>query len=418
MLKRILSGLTAGFFDDPPINEQRDWDLCPFIHPQELSSGYAGHVVDMQGQDYVDCLSAWGTNLLGYGYGPVAEAVSRQALLFNNVGLPYPQFWQLGQRLHALIPAADVFRYGKNGSDATAGAIRLARAVTGREHVATIGYHGFHDWWMASGDCAGIPTALRELIHPMIEFSLHGVKRLIAEHPNQLACLIYDPCVLPFPERSEIESLQEILQSEGVLFILDEVASGFRVAPGGAQELWNIAPDLSCFGKSVANGLPLSVLAGKRHLMEHLPEIKYGMTFEGEAISIAAASATLHEVVEKDICNALAEKGRRLKSYFSELCRGYGIASTFEGFDQRPDVRFAHQAGLHGRELRWLFIQEMVRAKILTLGTFLFCYSHTKDDLDMILQACDQALHTVRRAVQRGSTRDLLDARVFQALRS
>src|SRR5207253_1459526 len=108
----------------------RDYDLNPYIHPTSGKYGYRGHLVDMAGKDYVDFMSAWGTNLLGYGYPAVTRAIARQARRFTNIGIPYPQFWQFRELLRSLIPSAEDVRYGKNGSDVCAGAVRLARHVT------------------------------------------------------------------------------------------------------------------------------------------------------------------------------------------------------------------------------------------------------------------------------------------------
>jgi glutamate-1-semialdehyde 2,1-aminomutase len=261
------------------------------------------------------------------------------------------------------------------------GAVRLARALTKRERVLHRGYHGFHDWWMASTDCQGIPASLRELIEPLPVFTPEAVDLAFQQHPGEIACVILDPMIPPTPTARTVREVIEIAHRHGALMILDEVVSGFRVAPGGMQEVWGLQADLACHGKGVANGLPLSVLSGKLAYMRHLEDVRYGMTFEGEAISIAAALATVREVVEKNVCEALAEKGRYLAREYARLADRNGVATRLGGPFARPHLAFEAQNGIPERELRWLCVQELARAGVLTVGVFNLCYAHDANDL-------------------------------------
>jgi glutamate-1-semialdehyde 2,1-aminomutase len=291
--------MESALIEEEPVTRREslpDWCLNGHLHPMDATKGYAGHLVDTQGRDWIDLHAAGGANLLGFGYRCVTKAIRARARQYTNLGLPHPAFWELRSLLLEMIPGAEQVRYGKNGSDVTAGAVRLARAITGRERVMHFGYHGFHDWWMASIGCRGIPEAIRPLIVTLPELTPQAVEETFRLHPGEYACLILDPMLPPWTGAEAIREIVEIVHCHGALAIFDEIVSGFRVAPGGAQEVWGVIPDLSCFGKSIANGMPLSVLAGLERHMARLPEIFYGMTFEGEAISIAAALATLREV--------------------------------------------------------------------------------------------------------------------------
>ena len=416
VLRRVYSALTAPFRPASPVPPLCDWNLNPSIHPVEASHGYAGHLVDTQGRDYIDVLSAWGANILGYGYPRVAQAVAAQARRFEGVGIPYQEFWELGKLLCRVIPCAEVVRYGKNGSDATMGAVRLARAITHRERVLHRGYHGFHDWWMAGTSCQGIPAALRELISPLPDFMPEAVDLAFRERPGQIACIIMDPMLPPIPTADAVREVMEIAHRHGALMIFDEMVSGMRVAPGGMQEVWGVTPDAACFGKCVANGLPLSVLAGREEHMRHLGLVNYGMTFEGEAISIAAAMATVREILEKNVCGELARKGQFLKHEYARLAGEFGIETSLAGADARPYLWFAGQNGIPERELRWLLIQEMARRNVLTVGTFSLCFSHDESDLRGIAAAFESAMRHVHKAVARGSVRGLLDERLHKSM--
>ncbi len=394
----------------------RDYDINPYIHPLVARSGHAGHMRDIKGTDYVDLMSAWGTNLLGYGYRKVSKAVARQSKKFNSLGMPYPQFHELMDLVRQIVPGAERVRFGKNGSDACAGAVRLARCVTGREKVLYRGYHGFHDWYFASTDCPGIPAALKQTILPQAELTPMAVDAAFRKHPNAIAAIILNPMTPPFPTGVEMQEVIDVVHGHGGLVIFDEMLSGFRIAPGGMQELWKVKPDLSCFGKSIANGLPLSVLCGKERYMERLPETYYGMTFEGEAVSIAAAHATLTEVMKRDVVGALYRKGRLIRAEYNRIADAYKLSTALAGFEPCMSMEFRDQDGVHHRELYWLMIQELVRNGVFTFGAFILCFSHGYRDLQKLIRALDAAMAVLRQAVDRGTSGGLLDERVRAAL--
>jgi glutamate-1-semialdehyde 2,1-aminomutase len=399
-----------------PFEEVRDYDLNPHIHPFDAIKAYGGHLIDKQGRDFIDLYGSAGANLLGHGYRCVAKAIQRQARKFSSLAIPFPEFWELRSLLREFVPGIEEMRFGKNGSDVTSGAVRLARAMTRRERVVHHGYHGFHDWWMASTTCEGIPEALRPLIITLPELTPEAVEAAFSGHPGEIACLILDPMVPPWAEADTVREIVEIVHRHGALVIFDEVISGFRIALGGAQELWGVVPDLCCFGKSIANGMPLSVLAGSERCMSYLPRINYGMTFEGEAVSIAAAVATLHEVRKRNVCRALAAKGRRLREAYARAAAECGLDTALVGADPRLYLSIKDHGKLTRRELRWLCIQELARAGILAQGALSLCYSHTDRDLRAIESALANALRVVRGAVDQGSVRGLLDERILEAL--
>jgi glutamate-1-semialdehyde aminotransferase len=394
----------------------RDYDINPVIHPTIVKTGYGGHLADLDGKDYVDFLSAWGTNLLGYGYKAVARAAARQTKRFNSLGLPYPQFQELMALIRSLIPSAEEVRYGKNGSDACAGAVRLARHVTGREKILYRGYHGFHDWYFASTDCPGIPVALKSTIISQPELTPSAIDAAFRRYPGEIAGLILNPLTGPIPSADEMREVIEVIHRHGGLVIFDEMLSGFRVAFGGMQQVWGVRPDLSCFGKCIANGLPLSVLCGKSEYMRRISETYYGMTFEGEAVSIAAAHATLSEVVKKKVIDALYEKGRIIRAEYRRLAEIHQLSTSLVGYEPIMHLEFQSHGNLSGRQLHWLMVQELVRNGVFTLGAFILCYSHSRKDLQLLGKAMDAALSVVHTAVERGTTEGLLDERIRQRM--
>jgi glutamate-1-semialdehyde 2,1-aminomutase len=269
---------------------------------------------------------------------------------------------------------------------------------------------------MASTACQGIPEALRPLIVTLPELTPEAVDAAFRRHPGEIACLIIDPMVPPWADAEVVREIVEIVHRHGALVIFDEIVSGFRVALGGAQKVWGVVPDLCCFGKSIANGMPLSVLAGSERCMSHLPKINYGMTFEGEAVSIAAALATLHEISKRNVCQALAQKGRFLREAYAKAARECGLNTALIGADAKLYLWIDAHGALSRRELRWLLIQELARAGILTQGSLTLCYSHTNRDLRAIAAALAGALRVASTAVNQGSVRGLLNEKILEAL--
>jgi flagellar capping protein FliD len=203
----------------------------------------------------------------------------------------------------------------------------------------------------------------------------------------------------PIPDRETMLAISDIVHQEGALLIYDEVVSGFRVAIGGVQEIWGVIPDLACYGKAIANGLPLSVLVGRECWMRNVSSINYNLTYATEAVSIVAAIETINEIVERKVCEDLAYKGRILKSAYSEICEAYGIHSELVGHDCRPQLEFQDHGQFSSGYCHYLVIQELARQRICTYGTFSICYAHTLEDIEIVIDALDKALEKLSTTI-------------------
>jgi glutamate-1-semialdehyde 2,1-aminomutase len=371
------------------------------IFPSNVKGGSGGHLIDIDDVRYLDMVSAWGANLLGYGYPRIAKAMSSQACKHANLGLWGPAYRTLQDLLLRHVPCAEVIWLLKNGSDATAAAVRLARYATGREKILHRGYHGAQDWYMASNNCPGVPKSLREKIISLTSLDCEGVRQALAENPGEIACLILDPFCWPIPDREVMLEIQDLVRRDGALLIFDEVVSGLRAAIGGMQEVWGVIPDLACFGKGLANGMPLSVLLGREQWMRHVWTINYSLTYGLEAMSIVAAIETIQEVSERDVCADLARKGRMLKEAYADLCKTHGIASAMIGHDSRPQLEFFDEGGLQKGTCNYLIYKELAQNRICTYGTFSLCYSHTDADVRTVIRALDRGLQQVRIALDK-----------------
>ena len=262
--------------------------------PVFLQRGKGCRVWDVDGNEYIDYVQGLLPNILGYAHDEVNQAATAQLAEGHSFTLPHPVEVELAERLVRLIPCAEMVRFGKNGSDATSGAVRAARAFTGRDHVACCGYHGWQDWYIGSTTRhAGVPNAVRALTHPFSYNDLSSLEKLLKEFPNQFAAVIMEPTNFVEPAPGFLESVRELAHKHGALLIFDEICSGFHLGLGGAQKLYGVTPDLACFGKAMGNGFPISCVVGRADVMRLFDEIFFSFTFAGEVASMAAAMKVL-----------------------------------------------------------------------------------------------------------------------------
>jgi len=308
-------------------------------------------------------------------------------------------------------------RFGKNGSDATSGAVRAARALTGRDVIACCGYHGWQDWYIATTTRAdGIPKAVRELTVPFAYNDLASLERVFADHRGRVAAVIMEPVGVVPPAPGFLQAVRDLAHREGALLIFDEIVTGFRLALGGAQEMFGVIPDLSCFGKGMGNGFPIAAVVGRRDLMEVFDQLFFSFTFGGEAASLAAALATVREMCDKPVIPHLWRQGERLRDGFNALARAAGLGRHAEcvGYPPRTVITFADPAGGDPAVLKTLFLQEAITRGILLGGGMNVSFSHDDDDVTRTLAAYEAALAEVAAAVKAGDAARRLQGRVVE----
>ena len=374
------------------------------VAPAFLNRGEGSHVWDVDGHEYIDYPMALGPIILGYNYQPVTSAVLEQMGNGTIFTLPHPLEVEVAEMLVESIPCAEMVRFGKNGSDATSGAVRAARAYTGREIIVCCGYHGWQDWYIGTTSRnLGVPKAVRELTIPFEYNNLESLKRIFANHPEQVAAVIMEPVGVKEPIDGFLKQVQELARSEGSLLIFDEVITGFRLALGGAQEYFGITPDLACVGKGMANGYPISAVVGRRQIMEVFDEIFFSFTFGGETLSLAAAKATITEMRRKDIHAHLWEQGRRLKDGYNKISRENDLGPFTEcvGLPPRTLVVFRDECGGNSLLLKSLFQQECIKRGVLFTGGHNISFSHSPEDIDNTLEVYQTALGIVADAIRK-----------------
>jgi glutamate-1-semialdehyde 2,1-aminomutase/spore coat polysaccharide biosynthesis protein SpsF len=387
------------------------------VAPAFLSRGDGCHVWDVDGTRYIDYSMALGPVILGYGYPSVDEAVRKQMADGVTFSLPHPLEIRVAEQLVDMIPCAEMVRFGKNGSDATAGAVRLARAVTSRERILCCGYHGWQDWFIGTTTFnAGVPESVRQLTSTFEYNNIESLRREFANHPHEIAAVILEPVGVIEPAPGFLQEVRELCSAEKSLLIFDEVITGFRLAQGGAQEYFGVLPDLACFGKAMANGYPLSAIVGPREIMKGFENAFFSFTFGGETLSLAAAEATMKEVRHNNVIARLWEHGSNLMDGTNALAREFALEKIVRcvGLPPRTVVTFTDESSRESLPIKSLFQQECLRRGILFTGAHNMSFSHTAEDIEYTLRAYRSAMEIVAEAIRQRKVAELLDGSPLQ----
>ena len=397
----------------------KSWTQYPKGHaPLFLTHGRGGRVWDVDGNEYVDLVGGLLPIVLGYCDPDVDAAIRTQLERGISFSLATELEVELAELLVELIPSAEMVRFGKNGSDATSACVRIARAVTGRDRIAAGGYHGWQDWYIgATARHKGVPGAVRALTHRFPFLDLDALEGLFERHPGEFAGVIVETVGAVEPPAGHLEALRDLTHAHGALLIFDEIITGFRVHLGGAQARYGVTPDLSAFGKSMGNGMPISAVLGRADLMAEMEHIFFSSTFGGETLSLAAALATVKKMRDCGVIDDLWNKGAVLAEGLRQRIKNHGLvdvisvagvpAWTLLGFNQTSK-------GDSKEAVKTLLLRELLSRGVLTTGSHNVCYAHQPDDVAHVLGAYDHALAVVADAVRRGNIEAQLDCPVIR----
>jgi len=389
-------------------------DQYPETPPIYVTHGQGCHVWDIEGNEYIEYAMGLRTVTLGHAYAPVVEAVSRQLSQGSNFNRPSPIELECAEKLLELVPGAEMVKFAKNGSDANDGAVKLARAYTGRDLIAICRDQPFFsvgDWFIGTTAVnAGIPQAVKDLTVGFRYNDLASAADLFHSNPGRIAAVMLEAEKDTPPADGFLTGLRELCRREGALLILDEMITGFRWHNGGAQGYYNFVPDLSTFGKALGNGFSTSALAGRREIMrlgglDHdRPRVFLLSTTHGaETHSLAAALEVMRIYQREPVVPTLWEQGRKLADGITQAideaklqgffclagkpcCLTYGTRDA----EKRPS-----------QEFRTLFLQELLKRGILA-PAFIVSYSHSDRDLRRTIEAVQAALGVYRKALEDG----------------
>ena len=387
------------------------------VAPIFLERGKGCRVWDVDGNEYIDYVQGLLPNILGYAHEEVNAAVAAQLAEGHSFSLPHPLEVQLAERLTRLIPCAEMVRFGKNGSDATSGAVRAARAFTGRDRIACCGYHGWQDWYIGSTTRnAGVPKAVRELTHPFAYNNMASLEKILAEHPGEFAAVIMEPFNFEEPAAGFLQAVRDLTHRHGALLIFDEICVGFHFGLGGAQKIFGVTPDLACFGKAMGNGFPISCVVGRADIMRTFDEIFYSFTFAGEVASMAAAMKVLDILENSDALARIEASGRTLQDGVNAMAKEAGLANRIRavGRPQWSLLKFTDETGVDSTLLRNLFQQEAVKRGVLLLATHNVTAAHDSQSTQRTLDVYAEVLKTLAGWLQDSNPARFLEGPMTQ----
>jgi len=370
------------------------------VAPMFLAKGKGCRVWDVDGNEYIDYIQALLPNILGYANEEVNAAATEQLAQGHSFSLPHPLEVKLAERLTRIIPCAEMVRFGKNGSDATAGSVRAARAFTGRERIACCGYHGWQDWFIGSTTRkAGVPKAVRELTHPFVYNDLESLQKLLNAHRGEFAAVIMEPVNFVPPATGFLEAVKALAHEHGALLIFDEICSGFHFGLGGAQKRFGVTPDLACFGKAMGNGFPISCIVGRADVMKIFEEIFFSFTFGGEIASMAAAMKVLDILETKQPYIRMEKNGRILQEGLNSLALEAGLQDRIKcvGYPFWSLIKFLDAEGKDSLLARSLFTQECVKRGVFLLATHNLTAAHEPTDIEQTLKVYAEVCKTMAK---------------------
>ena len=383
---------------------RRPYNFVEGEFPIFFEKGKGGRVTDIDGNEYIDYLCAYGPTIIGNRETEIDEAVIEQ-IRDKGFCFSLTQVYQnrLAEKLKELIPCAEMTLFVKTGSDATSTSIRLARSYTGREKIIRCGYHGWHDWCVEVK--GGIPKKLYEDTFEFHYNHLDELEALLEIHGNETAAIIMTPLGHPLAQKIEepaegfLEGVKALSKKYGAVLIFDEIRTGFRVSLGGAQKYYGVTPDLAVFGKAMANGYAIGAVTGKAEIMNQgESEVFISSTFFPNSLAYIAALKTI-EIMERDkILDAIWEKGTYYMNEVQKLIDTADVGAELSGIPPMSFITFKKDPEKKHKQKRTNFYTHLIRRGIF-LQPFhhgYICYRHTKEDLDYTISIIKEALENLK----------------------
>ncbi len=382
------------------------------ISPLFIKKGCGSHVWDVDNNKYIDFVSGLASVILGYKDSEVDSSIIKQLNNGITFSLPHSLEIQVAKMIIEMVPSAEMVRFGKNGTDATSASVRLARAYTGREHIAVCGYHGWQDWYIGSTvRSLGVPVKVKELTHTFIYNDLESLEKIFKKFPNKLAAVIMEPMNVEWPIDNFLHKVEILCKKHKALFILDETITGFRYSKGGAQEIFDITPDITTFGKGMGNGMPISAVVGKKEVMKLMDDIFFSGTFGGETLSLSAAKAVLKKIKDGDVIQKIHQTGGKVLDKVGQLIVLHDIADiiSISGHPAITYITIKPAYGYSNYEIKTFFLQEMFKRGILILGSHNISYAHNDDDINSLLMAYNEVFPLIKKTLVDGTLGDFLE---------
>ncbi|MEP6735741.1 MAG: glutamate-1-semialdehyde 2,1-aminomutase [Chryseolinea sp.] len=389
-------------------------DQFPELMPAYIVKGKGCRVWDADGNEFIEYGNGLRSVSLGHAFDPISDAVVAQIKLGANFGRPSTIELEAAEEFLSIVDGADMVKFCKNGSDALDGAIKLARAYTGRDMVGMCGSHPFfsvHDWFIGTTPMAGgIPEAIKKLSAKFYYNDLDSARKMFADNPGKISCVILEAHKYDDPIDNFLHKLKDLCHENGAIFILDEMITGFRWHIGGAQKKFNIIPDLSTWGKALGNGFAISALTGKKDIMklgglEHDRERVFllSTTHGAETHALAAAIANIRFYKKNNVIERLYEQGTKLEIGIMKASRDLGLQDrvAIVGPPCCSVYTTRDENNQPSQPFRTLFIQETMKRGLIMPSTII-SYSHTDADVAETSEKVHEALVVYKKALAEG----------------
>lgn len=415
MLARALKSIPLGTQTFSKSKTQYPFGVSPFY----IQKAKGSRVWDIDGNEYIDFICGLGAISLGYNDEDVMNAVKAQLEEGTIFSLPHPIEVLVAEKIKEMVPCAEMVRYGKNGSDVTAGAVRVSRAFTGRDYVVVCGYHGWQDWYIGStARNLGVPKATQDLTLKFEYNNLESLEKLFSEYPDKIACVVMEAMNFEWPKEGFLQGVKDVCHKNGALFVIDEMVTGFRYANGGAQEYFGVTPDLATLGKGLANGYPISMVCGRADVMRLFEDCFFSFTFGGETLSLAACLATLNKYQKKPVVETMIKNGQKIIEGVNALIEKHDLSDFIQigGHPAWTILSIKDTEKYNSWTIKTLFMQEMLKRGILTLGTHEITYAHTEQDIDKLLDAYGEVLPILKEGISNNKVIEMLNCKPLEPL--
>ncbi len=391
-------------------------DQFPILSPASITHGKGSHVWDEDGNEYIECLGGLASISLGHAYEPVIERVIEELKKGNNFSRPSIIEREIAEKFLAMVGTHDMIKFAKNGSVVTTAAVKLARAFTGRKLIARPAEHPFYsydDWFIGSTDVkSGIPTDISNLTVTFKADDIESLKELFDKYPNQIACIISEPEKMNENVGEFLKAGIELAHKNGALWIMDEMITGYKSDFPGSMKKYNVVPDMTTWGKGIANGFSFCCLTGKKEVME-LGGIRntgkeklflISTTHGGETSSIAAALATMDEFKKHNVVAHNQAIGQKFIDGTKNIFETNGLSHSIKNlqFNWHASIGYFDNDGNNSFGLRTLFHQELIKYGVLFQGIFCPHFSHTEKDVEHILNAMNEACAVYKKGLEEG----------------
>ncbi len=398
--------------------------FLPEQWPSYFSKAKGCEVWDLNGQKFIDMsIMSIGTNTLGYGHPEVDEAVQKTIVAGNMSTLNCPEEVYLAEKLIEINPWADMVRFARSGGEANAIAVRIARAASSKDGVAICGYHGWHDWYLSTNlndgdglaghllpglDPAGVPKNLKNTVFP---FRYNHFEELLGIVENQDIGVIKMEVMRNFgPEDNFLQKVRDLANQKNIVLVFDECTSGFRETFGGIFQKYGVTPDVAMFGKTIGNGYALTVVVGKREVMEAAQKTFISSTFWTERIGPTAALATLNVMERIKSWEQITSIGNTMRSIWSNTASLYGIDISISGIPSLSTYSFNYEDGL---KYKTLLTQEMLKKGFLASTNFYASVAHEDHFMEQYSESLSEVYSVIRGCIdQKSNVDDLLNGPV------